>query len=124
MNKAKTLKRHSGNPRSFLSVAWDTEDNGLQVSISPMWEDVDWKLVLKNVFKLQKLIHRASSRGEIRNMGKYQKLLTSSYYPRLLAVKWVTQDNQGNKTAGVDGMKNLLLLQRDLTVKSKLTLPI
>ena len=55
-------------------------------------------------------------------MGKYQKLLTSSYYPRLLAVKWVTQDNQGNKTAGVDGMKNLLLLQRDLTVKSKLTL--
>ena len=71
MNKAKTLKRHSGNPRSFLSVAWDTEDNGLQVSISPMWEDVDWKLVLKNVFKLQKLIDRASSRGEIRNMGKY-----------------------------------------------------
>ena len=55
-------------------------------------------------------------------MGKYQKLLTSSYYPRLLAVKWVTQDNQGNKTAGVDRMKNLLLLQRDLTVKSKLTL--
>ena len=122
MNKAKTLKRHSGNPRSFLSVAWDTEDNGLQVSISPMWEDVDWKLVLKNVFKLQKLIDRASSCGEIRNMGKYQKLLTSSYYPRLLAVKWVTQDNQGNKTTGVDGMKNLLLLQRDLTVKSKLTL--
>ena len=122
MNKAKTLKRHSGNPRSFLSVAWDTEDNGLQVSISPVWEDVDWKLVLKNVFKLQKLIDRASSRGEIRNMGKYQKLLTSSYYPRLLAVKWVTQDNQGNKTTGVDGMKNLLLLQRDLTVKSKLTL--
>ena len=122
MNKAKTLKRHSGNPRSFLSVAWDTEDNGLQVSISPMWEDIDWKLVLKNVFKLQKLIHRASSRVEIRNICKYQRLLRKSYYPRLLAVKWVTQDNQGNKTAGVDGMKNLLLLQRDLTVKSKLTL--
>ena len=87
MNKAKTLKRHSGNPRSFLSVAWDTEDNGLQVSISPMWEDIDWKLVLKNVFKLQKLIYRASSRGDIRKMRKYQRLLIKSYYPRLLAIR-------------------------------------
>ncbi|NEP84346.1 MAG: hypothetical protein F6K39_43285, partial [Okeania sp. SIO3B3] len=45
-------------------------------------------------------------------MRKYQRLLTKSYYARLLAVRRVTQDNQGKKTAGVDGIKNLPPMQR------------
>ena len=45
-------------------------------------------------------------------MRKYQKLLTKSYYARLLAVRRVTQDNRGKKTAGVDGIKNLPPMQR------------
>ncbi|WP_375340285.1 group II intron reverse transcriptase/maturase [Okeania sp. SIO1H4] len=114
MNKAKTLKRKLGNPRPFLSVAWDTDDIPNQVSINPnlKWKDINWKKVEKYVFKLQKLIYRASSRGEIRKMRKYQKLLTKSYYARLLAVRRVTQDNQGKKTAGIDGIKNLPPIQR------------
>ena len=114
MNKAKTLKRRLGNPKPFLSVAWNTDDIPSQVSVNPnlKWRDINWKRVEKNVFKLQKLIYRASSRGEIRKMRKYQKLLTSSYYARLLAVRRVTQDNQGKKTAGVDGIKNLPPMQR------------
>ncbi len=43
---------------------------------------------------------------------KFQRLLTKSYYARLLAVRRVTQDNQGKKTAGVDGIKNLPPMQR------------
>ncbi len=43
---------------------------------------------------------------------KYQRLLTKSYYALLLAVRRVTQDNQGKKTAGVDGIKNLPPMQR------------
>ena len=114
MNKAKTLKRKLGNPKPFLSVAWDTDDIPDSVYINPniKWKDINWKKVEKYVFKLQKLIYRASSRGEIRKMRKYQKLLTKSYYARLLAVRRVTQDNQGKKTAGVDGIKNLLPMQR------------
>ncbi len=114
MNKAKTLKRHLGNPKPFLSVAWDTDDIPSQISVNPnlKWRDIDWKKVEKFVFKLQKLIYRASSRGEIRKMRKYQRLLTKSYYARLLAVRRVTQDNQGKKTAGVDGIKNLPPMQR------------
>ena len=131
MNKAKTLKRRLGNPQPFLecvlhsegtselrtrflSVAWDTDDIPNQVSVNPnlKWRNVDWRRVEKNVFKLQKLIYRASSRGEIRKMRKYQRLLTSSYYARLLAVRRVTQDNQGKKTAGIDGIKNLPPMQR------------
>jgi RNA-directed DNA polymerase len=74
-------------------------------------------LVEKRVFKLQKLIFKASSRGEISKMRKYQKLLTKSYYARLLAVRRVTQDNQGQKTAGVDGIRNLKPKQRFNLVK-------
>ncbi|NES05952.1 MAG: group II intron reverse transcriptase/maturase, partial [Okeania sp. SIO2F4] len=131
MNKAKTLKRRLGNPKPFLecvlhseetselrtrflSVAWDTDDIPSQTSVNPnlKWKDIDWKRVEKNVFKLQKLIYRASMSGEIRKMRKYQRLLTSSYYARLLAVRRVTQDNQGKKTADIDGIKNLSPMQR------------
>ncbi|MGD1699252.1 group II intron reverse transcriptase/maturase [Dapis sp. BLCC M229] len=114
MNKAKTLKRRLGNPKPFLSVAWDTDDIPDPACINPnlKWRDINWRRVEKNVFKLQKLIYRASSRGEIRKMRKYQRLLTKSYYARLLAVRRVTQDNQGKKTAGVDGIKNLPPMQR------------
>ncbi|MGB3508180.1 MAG: group II intron reverse transcriptase/maturase [Microcoleaceae cyanobacterium] len=131
MNKAKTLKRKLENPRPFLecvlhseetspistrflSVAWNTDDIPNQVSVNPnlKWKDIDWKRVEKNVFKLQKLIYRASSRGKIRKMLKYQRLLTKSYYALLLAVRRVTQDNQGKKTAGVDGIKSLPPMQR------------
>ena len=114
MNKAKTLKRKLGNPKPFLSVASDTDDISSQVSVYPhlKWKDIDWKRVEKNVFKLQKLIYRASSCGEIRKMRKYQRLLTKNYYARLLAVRHVTQDNEGKKTPGVDGIKNLPPMQR------------
>jgi len=131
MNKAKTLKRRLGNPQPFLgcvlhseetspistrflSVAWNTDDISSQVSINSTlkWKDIDWRRVEKNVFKLQKLIYRASYRGEIRKMHKYQKLLSKSYCSRLLAVRRVIQDNQGQKTAGVGGIKNLSSMQR------------
>ncbi len=114
MNKAKTLKRRLNNSKPFSSVAWDTDDIPNQVSINPnlKWRDINWKRVESYVFKLQKLIYRASSRGEIRKMRKYQRLLTKSYYARLLAVRHVTQDNQGKKTAGVDGIKKLPPMQR------------
>nr|WP_287279035.1 MULTISPECIES: reverse transcriptase N-terminal domain-containing protein [unclassified Okeania] len=131
MNKAQTLKRKLGNPKPFLecvlhseetselrtrflSVAWDTEDMLSQVSINPnlKWKDINWKKVEKSVYKLQKLIYRASSRGEFRKMHRYQKLLLKSYHARLLAVRRVTQDNQGKRAAGVDGIKNLPPMQR------------
>ena len=114
MNKAKTLKRSLENPEPFLSVAWDTNDIPDLCSVNPnlKWKDINWKKVEKYVFKLQKLIYRASSRGEIRKMLKYQKLLTKSYYALLLAVRRVTQDNQGKKKAGIDGIKSLPPMQR------------
>ena len=76
------------------------------------WNEIDWKLVEIAVFKLQKRIYRASQRGDIKAVQKLQRLLTKSYYGRLWATRRVTQDNQGKKTAGVDGVKSLKPKQR------------
>jgi hypothetical protein len=103
----------------YDSVVWESDDIPTDVSVNPEveWRNINWKLVEKRVFKLQKLIFKASSRGEVSKMRKYQKLLTKSYYARLLAVRRVTQDNQGKKTAGVDGIRNLRPKQRFNLVK-------
>jgi len=57
------------------------------------------------VFRIQKRIYRASQRGNTRAVHTLQKLLMKSEAARLLAVRRVTQENQGKKTAGVDGVK-------------------
>jgi RNA-directed DNA polymerase len=56
---------------------------------------------------MQKRIYRASQRGNTRQVAKLQKLLLKSSAARLLAVRRVTQDNHGKKTAGVDGVKSV-----------------
>ena len=98
----------------YESVVWDQNDMVQDISIVPdvEWRNINWKKVQRRVFKLQRLIYKASSRGEHKLMRRYQKLLTKSFNARLLAVRQVTQDNQGRKTAGVDGIKILKPKQR------------
>lgn len=76
------------------------------------WNAVPWKQVERSVFKLQKRIYQASNRGDVRRIRKLQRLLMNSRSARLLAVRRVTQDNQGKKTAGVDGVKSLTSSQK------------
>lgn len=81
------------------------------------WQEIDWKVVELAVFKLQKRIYKASQRGEIKAVHRLQRLLTTSYFGKLWATRRVTQDNQGKKTAGVDGIKSLTQPQRLEMVK-------
>lgn len=85
------------------------------------WNDIPWKLVQRNVFKLQKRIYRAASRGNDVLAKGLQQILLKSYYAKLLAVRQVTQLNRGKKTAGVDGKKSLTPVQR-LRLASRLKL--
>ncbi len=71
------------------------------------WRDIDWKKVERQVFRLQKRIYQAERRGDVKTVRGLQKLLVKSWSARVLAVRRVTQDNQGKKTAGVDGVKAL-----------------
>ena len=57
-------------------------------------------------------IYKASQRGDQPTVHKLQRLLMTSWSAKCLAVRRVTQDNQGKKTAGVDGVKALSPRQR------------
>ncbi len=79
---------------------------------SEAWRQLPWRKFEQHVFRIQKRIYRASQRGNTRTVQKLQKLLMKSEAARLLAVRRVSQDNQGKKTAGIDGVKHLKPQQR------------
>jgi RNA-directed DNA polymerase len=79
---------------------------------SEAWNKIPWRKLEHHCFRIQKRIFRASQRGNTRAVHKLQKLLMKSQSARLLAVRRVTQDNQGKKTAGIDGVKSVKPTER------------
>lgn len=85
-------------------------------------KDINWRKAERYVFKLQKRIYAASRRGDVKRVRELQKTLMRSWYNRVLSVRRVTVENQGKKTAGVDGIKSLLPKARlELSRELKLT---
>ena len=92
------------------------------------WSNVDWRKAQISVFRLQKRIYKASRCGNVAKVRRLQKTLFGSWSAKVLAVRQVSQDNRGKKTAGVDGVKSLspearvkLVGQLKLTGKSRAT---
>jgi RNA-directed DNA polymerase len=88
------------------------------------WRDIDWPKVESDVHCLQRRIYRASQRDDRDVIHRLQRLLMSSWSAKTLAVRRVTQDNQGKKTAGVDGIASLnpeerLLLVAELSLDAR-----
>lgn len=71
------------------------------------WKDIPWRKLERMVFKLQRRIYQASRCGNVALVHRLQKLLTKSWSAKAIAVRRVTQENKGKKTAGVDGVKSL-----------------
>ncbi len=76
------------------------------------WNDINWRKLERKVLKLQKRIYRASQRGDVKAIRRLQKTLIKSWSARAISVRRVSQDNQGKKTAVVDGVKSLSPKQR------------
>ncbi len=74
---------------------------------SESWNKLPWRKLEQHVYRIQKRIFQAEHRGNTRAVHKLQKLLMKSRAARLVAVRRVTQDNQGKNTAGVDGVKSV-----------------
>src|SRR6266849_783493 len=74
---------------------------------SAAWNKLPWRKFEQHVYRIQKRIYQARKRGNERAVQKLQKLMMKSEAARLLAVRRVTQDNQGKKTAGIDGIKSV-----------------
>ena len=91
-----------------------SEDNMTEsaIQISDAWTTTCWPKVQREVFRLQQRIYRASQAGDTRRVQSLQRLLLKSWSARLLAVRRVTQENQGKKTAGVDGVHSLKAPER------------
>lgn len=76
------------------------------------WRTTDWAKVQREVFRLQRRIYRTARRGDWKQVRNLQRLMQRSWSARLLAVRRVTQDNRGKRSAGIDGRKNLKPYQR------------
>ena len=83
-----------------------------------------WRTLEVAVFKLERRIYKASHAGDSRRVHSLQKLLLKSRAAKLLAVRRVTQDNQGKHTAGIDGIKSLAPHQRCALAENLGQLPI
>ena len=71
------------------------------------WNLIPWHKLERRVFKLQKQIYRASRANDYEKTHNLQRLLMKSWSAKCLAIRKVTQENRGKKTAGVDGIKSL-----------------
>jgi RNA-directed DNA polymerase len=67
------------------------------------WQELPWSKISAHVFRLQVRIAKAEREGKKGRVKALQRLLTSSFYAKCLAVKRVTS-NKGSKTPGVDGV--------------------
>ena len=86
------------------------------------WNTINWRSVNADVFKWQKKIYSASKEGNIKIVRQFQHRLLNSTVAKLVAIRRVTQDNMGKRTAGVDNIKTLKPEERILFV-SQLKFP-
>jgi len=68
------------------------------------WADINWRAVEGHVRRLQERIYRATTQKAWRRVKNLQKLLVRATSTKLLAIRRITQENQGKHTAGIDGV--------------------
>jgi RNA-directed DNA polymerase len=81
------------------------EINDTVSKMRPEWASINWRYINQRVFRIQKAIYKRTKEGG--KVHELQRVCTSLFEAKLLAVRRVTQDNSGKKTAGVDGIKSL-----------------
>jgi RNA-directed DNA polymerase len=72
-------------------------------SIQSLWEsDINWDRAEKYVKRLQERIYQLTKCQQWLKVRNLQKLLARSYYTKVLAIREITQRNQGKETPGID----------------------
>lgn len=65
------------------------------------WDNLNWTVIKQFVFRIQCRIAKAEREGKRGKVKALQRILSTSFYGKCLAVKNIT-DNKGGKTPGVD----------------------
>jgi len=76
---------------------------GAPSAVKLTWDAINWHKVGEHVRQLQMRIAKAYREGKRSKARALQRILTHSFYAKLLAVKRVVQ-NRGSKTPGVDNV--------------------
>jgi RNA-directed DNA polymerase len=71
------------------------------------WSQINWQPIKQRVSNLRRRIYRATQNQQWNRVRSLMKLMLRSYANLLLSVRRVTQENQGKKTAGLDGLTAL-----------------
>ena len=66
------------------------------------WSAINWRTVYSSVRRIQVRIAKATKEERWGKVKSLQRLLTHSYYGKLVAVQRVTS-NKGKRTSGIDG---------------------
>jgi len=97
-----SIARESGEPSKTETL--ETAQAGAFVNfVHHPWHIVGWRAVRAHVRGLQMRIAKAVKENNWSKVQTLQRLLTNSFYAKLLAVKRVTS-NKGKNTPGVDGV--------------------
>lgn len=84
------------------SIQFGTINTGAPADLLEDWSQIHWPPIQEQVKRLQMRIAKAVRAGRWGKVKALQRLLTRSFYGKLLAVKRVTE-NKGKRTPGVDG---------------------
>lgn len=84
---------------------------------SESWQNLPWKQFRKTLFRLQHRVWKAVRANDLERAKNLQKLILRSRCAQFMAVRRVTQLNQGKKTAGIDGKVALKYHERFELVK-------
>lgn len=84
----------------------------LNLTKEEQWRKLPWKEFDKQIRKIQERIYYASVRNDSKKVRALQKVLVGLTSAKFIAIRRISQDNRGKKTAGVDGIASLTPTQR------------
>ena len=84
----------------------------LKQSKAEQWRNVPWEKFEGQIRKIQERIYNASSRNDLKQVRTLQKVLVGQTSAKFIAVRRISQDNRGKRSAGVDGVASLTQAQR------------
>lgn len=83
-----------------------------------VWSNIEWHKVRKRITRYQTRIFKASKENNSRKVKALQKFVINSLDAKLLAVKRVTTENKGSKTAGIDKITYISNKEKSLLVSN------
>jgi RNA-directed DNA polymerase len=84
----------------------------LNLSKEEQWRNITWNKFNKQIRKIQERIYDASIRNDLKCVRTLQKVLVGLTSAKFIAVRRISQDNRGKRSAGVDGLAALTPAQR------------